>query len=147
MIARSCQLKAEIVEADEREETGLRSVLNYGHTFCHAIEALTGYGQYLHGEAVAIGMVCASRLAERLGRIGPDETRRQLELLTALGLPAAFPSLDLDACIASMQRDKKVEHGKLRFVLPSRIGHVELVGNVDRHDVLAALAACRRSAE
>lgn len=139
LIARSCQLKAEIVEADEREETGLRSVLNYGHTFCHAIEALTGYGQYLHGEAVAIGMVCASRLAERLGRISPDTTRRQRELLTSLGLPVEFPTLDREDCLASMQRDKKVEHGKLRFVLPSRIGHVELVGNVERQDVLAAI--------
>jgi len=141
MIARSCQLKAEIVEADEREETGVRSVLNYGHTFCHAVETLTGYGRYLHGEAVAIGMLCASRLAERLGRIDAASTHRQHELLTRLGLPCEFPPLEPDACIASMQRDKKVEHGKLRFVLPSRIGHVELVGDVPRQDVLAALGA------
>jgi 3-dehydroquinate synthase len=139
IVARSCQLKADIVQADEREETGLRSVLNYGHTFCHAIEALTGYGQFLHGEAVAIGMLCASRLAERLGRVDGEITRRQRELLAVLGLPVDFPPLDPEAVLAAMQRDKKVAHGRLRFVLPSRIGHVELVGDAPAEDVLAAL--------
>jgi len=81
VIARCCRLKADVVEKDEREETGLRAVLNYGHTFAHAFETLTGYGQLLHGEAVAIGMLCASRLAERLGRIDAEATRRQRELL------------------------------------------------------------------
>src|SRR5690606_34866041 len=71
-ISRSCRLKADVVEQDEFERTGLRAMLNYGHTFAHAFEALAGYGELLHGEAVAIGMVCASRLAERLGRI-PSE--------------------------------------------------------------------------
>lgn len=131
LIARSCQLKADVVQHDEREETGLRAVLNYGHTFCHAIETVTGYGTYLHGEAVAIGMLCASRLAELLGRIGPDVTTRQERLLTALGLPTAVTNLDPEALLAAMQRDKKTEHGQLRFVLPTRLGHVELVGGVD----------------
>ena len=72
IVARSCELKAQVVSRDEREETGLRAVLNYGHTFCHAFETLTGYEKLLHGEAVAIGMMCAARLAERLGRIVAD---------------------------------------------------------------------------
>lgn len=139
VIARCCRLKADVVEQDECERTGLRAVLNYGHTFCHAFEALTAYGRYLHGEAVAIGMLCASRLAEQLGRIDASLTHRQHALLTALGLPVEVPDLDRGELLASMGRDKKVEHGKLRFVLPSRLGHVELVGDVLPDQVLAAL--------
>src|SRR5205814_4273582 len=77
VVTRSCELKARVVEKDEREETGLRAVLNYGHTFAHAFEAVGGYGAWLHGEAVAAGVACAARLAERLGRVGPDVTARQ----------------------------------------------------------------------
>jgi 3-dehydroquinate synthase len=140
VVRRSCELKAQVVAADEREETGQRAVLNYGHTFCHALETMTGYEQLLHGEAVAIGMLCASRLAERLGRIEAEVTRRQRDLLTAFGLPTDLPAVDHEAMLEVMSRDKKTEHGRLRFVLPSRLGHVELVDGVDRADVLAALA-------
>lgn len=140
VVARSCQLKAWVVSQDEREETGLRSVLNYGHTFAHALEALTGYSGLLHGEAVAIGMVCASRLAEQVGRIDPSIALRQRRLLEALRLPVAVPSqLDAGAIVRAMSRDKKAEHGQLRFVLPSRLGHVELVGDVPEAAVFAAL--------
>ena len=135
IVARCCELKAYVVANDERETTGLRAVLNYGHTFCHAIEAVTGYGEFLHGEAVAIGMLCASRLAERLGRIEADLTQRQDALLSQLGLATKMPALCHDALIAAMQRDKKVEHGRLRFVLPDRLGHVELVGDIAEADV------------
>lgn len=131
VIRRSCELKAQVVAVDEHEEIGLRAVLNYGHTFCHAIETVSGYGKFLHGEAVSIGMVCASRLAELVGRIGGELTTRQVKLLTSLGLPTTMTGLDLEALMAAMQRDKKAEHGRLRFVLPSRLGHVELVGGVD----------------
>ncbi len=143
VIARSCRLKADVVEQDEREETGLRTVLNYGHTFCHAIEAVCGYGEWLHGEAVAIGMTCAADLAERLGRIGPELKSRQTKLLTALGLTVAVPAVDSARLIAAMQSDKKVEHGKLRFVLPSRLGHVELVGDVPTAEVERTIDGCR----
>lgn len=139
IIRRSCRLKADVVEADEREETGQRAVLNYGHTFCHALETITKYGQYLHGEAVSIGMLCASRLAERLGRVDANFTSRQKRLLAAVGLPVDFPTVDRDALIAAMSRDKKVEHGRLRFVLPTKMGHVELVGDVEERHVRAAL--------
>jgi 3-dehydroquinate synthase len=139
VIARSCRLKADVVERDERELTGLRAVLNYGHTFCHAIETVSGYGTYLHGEAVAIGMVCASRLAENMGRTGPDVTARQVALLARLGLPTVVTNLGHDALLAAMQRDKKAEHGQLRFVLPSRLGSVEVVGGVSEASVRSVL--------
>ncbi len=139
VIARSCELKAQVVSADERELTGRRAVLNYGHTFCHALETVTGYGEFLHGEAVSIGMLCASRLAERLGRVDHKFTLRQKKLLKTLKLPVDFPIVDEQSLLAAMARDKKVEHGKLRFVLPSRMGHVELVGDVAPEDVRAAL--------
>ena len=139
VIARCCRLKADVVEQDEREESGLRAVLNYGHTFGHAFEAILGYGELLHGEAVAIGMLCASRLAERLGRVDAELTARQHKLLSALGLPTEVPRLDGDQILRSMMHDKKVQHGRLRFVLPDSVGHVELVGDVDPEDIRAAL--------
>jgi 3-dehydroquinate synthase len=139
IVARSCELKALVVSQDEREETGLRAVLNYGHTFCHAFETLTNYSTLLHGEAVSIGMMCAARLAARMGRIDETLVDRQRALLVALGLPIATPQLDPQEILRVMARDKKVEHGKLRFVLPTRMGHVELVGDVDPADVVAAL--------
>lgn len=145
VIARCCELKASVVEQDEREETGLRAVLNYGHTFCHALETVTGYGTYLHGEAVAIGMICASRLAASLGRVDGSLTDRQWTLLTNLGLPVAIEKaqrgMTADQLLAAMQRDKKTEHGRLRFVLPSRLGHVELVEGVKEEPVREAWIA------
>jgi 3-dehydroquinate synthase len=139
VVARSCRLKADVVENDEREETGLRAVLNYGHTFCHALESVTGYGTLLHGEAVSIGMLCASRLAERLGRIDRSLTERQQKLLAGLGLPVDLPAVEPARLVEAMSHDKKVEHGRLRFVLPTRLGHVELVGDVAQQDVMAVL--------
>ncbi len=141
VIGRCCRLKADVVEKDEREESGLRAVLNYGHTFAHPLEALGGYGfdQILHGEAVSIGMLCASRLAERLGRVDAPFTERQRKLLEELGLPVELPELDRDQILDAMTHDKKVQHGRLRFVLPSRMGHVELVDDVPPADVRAAL--------
>jgi 3-dehydroquinate synthetase len=141
IVERCCRLKADVVEKDEREETGLRSILNYGHTFCHAFEAATGYEQLLHGEGVAIGMQCAARLAERLGRVDGAFTERQRALLEALRLSLDVPDVDPDELIELMYRDKKVERGKLRFVLPSRIGHVELVRDVKVDDIHVALRA------
>ncbi|WP_439625230.1 3-dehydroquinate synthase [Gemmata sp.] len=140
VVARSCQLKADVVEKDEREETGLRAVLNYGHTFAHAFETVGGYGAWLHGEAVAAGMMCASRLAEKLGMIDGDLTRRQGKLLDAFELPTApKPGWDTDALVAVMRRDKKAAAGKLRFILPTRIGEVKLVGDIDERLVRGVL--------
>jgi 3-dehydroquinate synthase len=144
VVARCCRLKADVVEQDEFERTGLRTCLNYGHTFAHAFEALSGYGELLHGEAVSIGMVYASRLAARLGRIDDKASLRQKSLLEALGLPTRLPEslkLDSQALLERMRLDKKVVGGRLRFVLPDRLGHVELVAVVPESDVLAVLEA------
>jgi 3-dehydroquinate synthase len=144
VIARSCRLKADVVEQDEFERTGLRAVLNYGHTFAHAFEALAGYGELLHGEAVAIGMVYASRLAEKLGRIGPEVTSRQLEVLQAVGLPTDLPEncqFSSDGLLQKMLLDKKTVAGKLRFILPTQIGHVETVTDVPEQAVREILEA------
>ena len=141
IIERCCRLKADVVEQDEREETGLRAILNYGHTFGHAFEAATGYEELLHGEGVAIGMMCAARLAQRLGRVDAAFVERQRALLQAFGLPLTVPDVASDELIELMYRDKKVDRGKLRFVLPSRMGHVEFVSGIATGDIVAALAA------
>jgi 3-dehydroquinate synthase len=131
IVGRSCRLKADVVEQDEREETGLRAILNYGHTFAHAFETVGGYGAWLHGEAVAAGMVCASRLAERLELIPAEVTGRQVKLLSAFGLPTApDPAWAAGELLDVMRRDKKAEAGKMRFVLPTRLGHVETFAGV-----------------
>lgn len=135
VVKRSCELKSDVVQADERETTGRRATLNYGHTFAHAYENLLGYGRLLHGEAVAIGMLHASKLAQRLGRIDGDDYWRQRELINAFGLPTELPRdlpqpLEIDDVIGVMASDKKAADGQLRFILPTRIGHVELVDDV-----------------
>lgn len=139
VVARSCRLKADVVERDEREETGLRVVLNYGHTFAHAFETVGGYGHWLHGEAVAAGMVCASYLAERRGLISADVTERQWRLLEAFGLPTAPERWPTDELIQVMRSDKKAVSGRLRFVLPRRLGEVALFDDVPEEDVRAVL--------
>jgi 3-dehydroquinate synthase len=139
VIERCCRLKADVVEQDECELTGLRAVLNYGHTFAHAFEAAGAYGLLLHGEAVAIGMECAARLAHRMNRIDDEFLSRQTALLTALHLPTEVPDFDGDELVRIMRRDKKVDEGQLRFVLPARLGHVELVKDVRVSDVIEAL--------
>jgi 3-dehydroquinate synthase len=140
VVARSCRLKADVVEKDEREETGLRAVLNYGHTFAHAFETVAGYGEWLHGEAVAAGMVCASKLAEKQGLIASELTERQVRLLQALQLPTApEPDWDRDELLKAMYRDKKTSHGKLRFVLPVRLGEVRVFDGVPEERVREVL--------
>lgn len=140
VVRRSCELKALVVELDEREETGLRAALNYGHTFGHAFETVGGYGRWLHGEAVAAGMVCASRLAERLGRVSPEVTARQKKLLERFGLPTApLPEWNPEAILYAMRRDKKAVAGSLRFVLPNRIGDVTTDVAVEESHVLGVV--------
>jgi 3-dehydroquinate synthase len=138
IVDRSCRLKADVVEQDERETTGLRAVLNYGHTFGHAFEALGDYEALLHGEAIAAGMRCAIRLANRLGRVDDAVVKRHDALLDALQLTTQPPEADGQELLRLMYRDKKVAGGRLRFILPDRIGHVELI-DVGEEDVLAAL--------
>lgn len=140
-----CQLKASIVEQDERELTGLRAILNYGHTFAHAIEALTGYGRFLHGEAVSIGMVLAGRLAVRLGMFPQELAHRQESLLSSLHLPVHIRGLEAKEMLECMMLDKKVQHGFLRFVLPQTIGRVVTVENVPFQQVEAVIQEVQES--
>lgn len=124
-IKRSCQIKADIVERDERE-SGLRAILNYGHTFGHAVENLAGYGEYRHGEAVAIGMVVAAEISCSLGLCQGDDVQRLRELLIAFHLPTVPPAYPLDAVLEAIARDKKVHSGVLRMVLNRGIGDSEI---------------------
>jgi 3-dehydroquinate synthase len=142
VVRRSCELKAEVVRQDEREETGLRAVLNYGHTFAHAFEAVGGYGAWLHGEAVAAGMACAARLAAGRGLVPPELGGRQDRLLERFGLPTRVPAgWPADALLAAMRLDKKAAAGRLRFVLPTRLGAVRLVDDVPDGEVVRVLGA------
>lgn len=139
IIAESCQAKADVVVEDERETTGLRAILNYGHTFAHAIEADGGYGAYLHGEAVSMGMHLAATCAQRLGRVDEEFVARQRRLLESLQLPVRCKGHDPQRLWDLMQHDKKVQHGTLRFILPDTLGHVELVADVPRGLVLEVM--------
>ena len=144
-IRRCCELKAEVVAADERE-TGLRALLNLGHTFGHAIEAEMGYGNWLHGEAVAAGMVMAARASERLGQFRPEETARIIALLKRAGLPVSGPQeMSAQAYLPHMMRDKKVLAGEMRLVLPLAIGKSEVRGGVPHEVVLGAIADCQQA--
>ncbi len=132
VISRCCQLKAQIVQADEFETKGTRAILNYGHTFGHALEAATGYNQLLHGEAVSIGMSMAGSLATELQMWGQDCLLRQNTLLQKFGLPTKFDRIPVHRIIDLMASDKKSMHGRIGFVLPTRIGHVEVGVNADK---------------
>jgi len=141
LVTRSCELKAQVVEQDEREETGQRVILNYGHTFAHAFESVGGYGTWLHGEAVAAGMIHASRLAEKRGLIPPELTHRQARLLERFGLPTAcLSSWNVDGMLDVMRRDKKNAGGRMRFILPTKIGKVSTFDDIPEAQVREVLA-------
>lgn len=144
LVSRSCRLKADVVEQDERELTGLRAILNYGHTFAHAFETVAGYGAWLHGEAVAAGMICASVLAERRGLISREITDRQRSLLAAFSLPVAPQPWAIDDLLQVMRSDKKAEAGRLRFILPRRLGEVALVDDIPEDEVRLVLEQLTR---
>ncbi len=139
-VRRSCEIKAAVVAADEREG-GLRAILNYGHTFGHAIETLTGYGELLHGEAVAIGMVMAADLSVRQGMIPLPVARRIRALLAGLGLPVVPPPLSAESMRSAMGMDKKVRNGRLRLVLVTALGHVVVTEDIDEDALVATLEA------
>ena len=128
-IERSCAIKAEIVAADERE-SGVRALLNFGHTFGHAIEAGTGYGQWLHGEAVAAGMVMAARLSTRLGTLDETDASRLRRILQRAHLPVEGPALGAQRYLELMGRDKKVAAGAIRFVLLRGLGDAHVTSDV-----------------
>lgn len=139
-ILRSCEIKAAVVAEDEKEH-GARANLNYGHTFGHAIEAVTRYETFLHGEAIALGMVAAGALSHTLGLVDTAFVTRQRALFEAYGLPVSWPELPADAVMAAMQKDKKVRAGTLKFIVADRIGHVVHRTDITEAQVRAALAA------
>ncbi|MEM1172576.1 MAG: 3-dehydroquinate synthase [Cyanobacteria bacterium P01_H01_bin.35] len=140
ILIRSCQSKADVVAKDEKE-SGLRAILNYGHTVGHAVESLTGYTVVTHGEAVGIGMVAASQLAVESGMWDEESDRRQLGLIEKASLPTKLPSgLDIEDILVSLQTDKKVKAGKVRFVLPIGVGVVTVTDKVSA-DVLRGVLA------
>ncbi|MCP4097077.1 MAG: 3-dehydroquinate synthase [Planctomycetaceae bacterium] len=138
-IARCCQCKAAIVEEDERETSGRRAILNYGHTYGHAIEAVFGYGRFLHGEAIAIGMTCAARLAREFGMVPDSFVTRQTELFRKMKLPVDCPAERHDELLASMKHDKKVARGELKLILPVRIGEVVVLAAPEDQLILNSL--------
>ena len=137
-IRRSCEIKAAIVARDEREK-GQRALLNFGHTFGHAIEQCLGYGEWLHGEAVAAGMVMAAKFSRRHGWMQEGDVRRICKLLTRLNLPVDPPLLDPREFLKAMSMDKKVAAGHIRLVLLKELGSARLVGDYPDHELVDML--------
>lgn len=139
-IERACTIKAQIVAADEKEISGTRALLNLGHTFGHALEQNLGYGKWLHGEAVAAGLVLAADLSARSGWISVDELRRIKELLSVIPLPIQLPAkLQYDKMLASMAVDKKMLDAEMKLVLLKAIGKAELIYKVNTRQVRQVL--------
>jgi 3-dehydroquinate synthase len=139
IVARCCEIKAEVVSQDETE-TGLRAILNFGHTIGHALEAISGYGKYLHGEAISIGQVYAARLSQKVG-LSKTDAERIHNLFERAGLPteARLNPAQKKNLLAAMKLDKKVSAGEIKFVLARRIGAVQFGQSVPEADVLATL--------
>ena len=140
IVKRCCEIKASVVSQDEKEH-GLRAILNYGHTFGHAIEAYLGFGTWLHGEAVGLGMVIASALALDRKLISKDDFDKMLELCQSAKLPTVIPErMTGNDFIEHMRHDKKVRHGVIRYVLPVRIGEVKIFSDVSDDEVKSLIS-------
>ena len=137
-VQRSCQIKAEIVAQDEKEQS-VRALLNFGHTFGHAIEKLTGYGNWTHGDAVAVGMVLAARLSEKMSLITPEDVQDIEKILKASHLPISLPNMDPDELLAAMKSDKKVKDRNIQLVLLKNIGEAFLTADYPQEDLLSIL--------
>ncbi|MDJ0714668.1 MAG: 3-dehydroquinate synthase [Prochloraceae cyanobacterium] len=147
ILTRSCQAKADVVSKDEKE-AGLRAILNYGHTIGHAVESLTGYSSLVHGEAVAIGTIAAGEIATQLQMWSVEEAKRQYEAIVKVGLPTKIPAkLDVDRIIEVLKTDKKVKAGKVRFILPERIGKVTITDRVSPDILRQVLTLTKKSEE
>lgn len=138
-IASSSAIKARVISQDEKEREGKRTILNYGHTIAHGLEAATQYKRFLHGEAVAIGMVGAAKLSQRLGLLPSAAVERQQALLRKFGLPTGFSGLDLTEITRAMELDKKTKEKAIRWVLLQDIGRTLVRSDVPRQDVLSIL--------
>ena len=141
-VKRCCQYKADVVAQDERE-SGVRALLNFGHTFGHVIETHEGYGSWLHGEAVAAGMVQAAELSQKIGWLTSDEVARVKRILSLANLPITPPPIEVQTALDLMGHDKKVKHGQIRLILLKSLGEAVLTNDFDPHlltDVLATHA-------
>jgi 3-dehydroquinate synthase len=138
IIKRSVEIKADVVNQDEKEK-GIRSVLNYGHTFGHVIENLTNYKTYLHGEAVAIGMIMANELSMELGYLTEDENERIKKLLQKYDLPTNFKIKNEEEFYEHFFADKKTMNNKIKFIIPEHIGKYKIVENIDKDIILKVL--------
>jgi 3-dehydroquinate synthase len=138
ILAVSCKIKAEVVSEDEKEG-GRRMILNYGHTIGHALEATEGYGHFRHGEAVAIGMVAAAMLSEKMGLASGDLVGEHRKLISEYGLPVGCEVRNPDQVLSVMYKDKKALRGRLRFILASEIGKVEITNEVTDELVMEVL--------
>ena len=134
IIKTSCEIKAKVVEKDERE-SHYRMILNFGHTLGHAIEAITGYSKFIHGEAVAIGMVYAAKLSHQLGKCSQEIPERIMKLVKKCGLPVDLPDLDPQMIIESLYHDKKTMNNKIKFILVREIGEIEIVNDMPEKDI------------
>jgi len=143
MIKRAVELKAMVVSEDEKEK-GIRSVLNYGHTFGHVIENLTNYKKYLHGEAVSIGMVMANELSRELGYLDEKEAKKIKEVLKKYSLPVDFNINNLDEFYNHFFLDKKTSNNEIKFIIPEKIGKYKIVKNIDKEKVMKVLKKFER---
>ena len=141
-IRRSCEIKAEVVRQDEREG-GVRAILNFGHTFGHAIEAGLGYGEWLHGEAVGCGMVMAADLSCRMGFMEKNDSQRIKALVKAVGLPTVAPNFETARWVELMEVDKKAAEGEIKFILLKPLGH-PVITTVPQDTLVATLRACAK---
>lgn len=145
VLRRSCQAKVDVVAQDEKE-SGLRAILNYGHTIGHAIESLTHYRLFNHGEGVGLGMIAVGEIAVQLGLWSKDCCDRQYRLIRKAGLPTQLPAaFDTEAVLEMLTADKKVKAGRVRFVMPTNIGTVELTDQVPPQAILAALRSMQEA--
>ena len=143
IVHRCSQIKTEVVLADEKETKGIRTILNFGHTIGHAVEAAGGYSLYHHGESVALGMRAAARLSMALGMLSSKDGKRLDILLDSVGLPQKIRKVSLADILHLMQHDKKFQSGKNRFVLASKIGKVKVVEGVPASAIHKAIRACQ----
>jgi 3-dehydroquinate synthase len=146
VIGRSVAQKASVVTADEHE-SGLREILNFGHTFAHALESVTRYRKYLHGEAVAWGMIAASRLAVASRMLSEHDASRVVNLTRSVGPLPPWPGVAPARLVSAMQADKKTRAGRLRFVLPERIGKVRCGVEVESEMLLQVLGECASASD
>jgi 3-dehydroquinate synthase len=146
-ITRSCQIKADVVADDERETAaeGGRALLNLGHTFGHAIETALGYGIWLHGEAIACGMVLATKFSHSLGFVDVETVTRTQQIFEAAGLPTAMPNISADEMLQHMGRDKKNDAGVIKLILLKSIGEAYIDATISADRIHAFLTAESRS--